>query len=162
MKPPVELPPDHALLWILLLAGIALAVFFLLRYLRKPGGKSGPSIARKSSWERAIDRLEELKSNNPAAPDEVKAYYTELSDIIRRYLEERFGLRAPEMTTPEFLRSLQETPQLSSGQQESLRDFLNACDMVKFAKHPAGTREMEGAWLLARRLIEETKGGELT
>src|SRR5262249_20149707 len=66
--------------------------------------------------------------------DEPKPFCTAVSDALRIYLEERFGLHAPERTTEEFLFELQATAHLTFSQKQSLADFLERCDLVKFAK----------------------------
>jgi len=69
---------------------------------------------------------------------------------VRRYLEDRFRLRAPEMTTEEFLQAAQQNPQLPREHRSSLGRFLTEADMVKFARHipeleEAGARPFGGA-----------------
>ena len=58
-----------------------------------------------------------------------------VSDTIRFYLEECFDFRAPERTTEEFLHELQDTDLLTAEQKERLGEFLESCDLVKFAKY---------------------------
>jgi hypothetical protein len=80
-----------------------------------------------------------------------------VSDTIRWYLEERFEFHAPERTTEEFLHELRGTDLLSSDQKQSLVEFLNRCDLVKFARYEPGEPELRDLHHAAVRLVEETE-----
>jgi hypothetical protein len=86
-----------------------------------------------------------------------KSFCIAVSDTVRLYLEERFNFRAPERTTEEFLRELQDTDLLAAEQKEKLGEFLEGCDLVKFAKYEPGEPELRGLHAAALRLIEETE-----
>jgi hypothetical protein len=88
---------------------------------------------------------------------QVKEYYFRVSACVRAYIEAVFHLKAPEMTTEEFLPSLGTSGALSDSQKRLLRDFLEACDLVKFARHVPKTEEVESVLGAARNFIEETK-----
>jgi hypothetical protein len=79
-----------------------------------------------------------------------------VSDAIRRYLENRFGLRAPEQTTEEFLAGLQQRPVLDQRHQELLVEFLEQCDFLKFAGAQPDPDVEAGLLAAGRRLVEET------
>ena len=79
------------------------------------------------------------------------------SDTVRWYLEERFDFRAPERTTEEFLYELQATSLLTPDQKQSLGEFLNRCDLVKFARYEPGESELRELHAAALRLVEETE-----
>lgn len=86
---------------------------------------------------RALDALDALLAERLPEQGHVEAYFTRLSWIARCYVEERFGLRAPEQTTEEFLSELAthaEDTQLSDRHRELLRTFLTRADLVKFAR----------------------------
>ena len=156
IKPPVELPPNHVLFYSLgfLLASIALAV--LARYFLKRKPPKPINLPRKTPRQIAEERLNDLKKQNLPGRGLVKEYYTALSDIVRRYIEDRFDIRAPEMTTQEFLWCLNDSAELDDRQKTILKDFLNACDMVKFAKYRSSPAEMEQSFIFAKSLIDET------
>ena len=61
------------------------------------------------------------------------------------------------MTTEEFLGSLRESTVLSLDRKDLLKAFLNACDLVKFAKYTPARAEMESVFAAARKFIEDTK-----
>src|SRR3954466_1400067 len=129
IKPPVEIfDPWAALAWtggILILAAALASLFIWLRK-RQQTIRSIPVPPHV----RARDRLNAAL----AMIHDPRPFCTEVSDAIRRYLEERFNLRAPERTTEEFLRDLQRAHELSQEQKLWLAEFLERCDLVKFAR----------------------------
>ena len=110
----------------------------------------------KLPHETALEELEAARGNFMRNSD-LKEYYSGISDCIRRYIERTFKLKAPEMTTEEFLGSLRESTVLSPDQKDLLKAFLNACDLVKFAKYTPARPEMESVLAAAKKFIEETK-----
>jgi hypothetical protein len=80
-----------------------------------------------------------------------------VSDTLRLYLEAAFELRAPEQTTDEFLVELRHSPQLSEGQKTSLGDFLERCDLVKFARYEPREPELRELHRCALELVQETE-----
>lgn len=103
--------------------------------------------------------LEELEATRAAflQGGDIKAYFVDISDTIRHYIEHAFRLKAPEMTTEEFLDSLRDSQSLSMPHKELLRGFMNACDLVKFAKYAPTHDEAEAVYTTARNFVEETK-----
>jgi hypothetical protein len=87
----------------------------------------------------------------------VDGWYVELSAIVRRYLENRFNLRAPELTTEEFLREARRSSELTREHRDLLTAFLEGCDRVKFAGYVPGESESLEALASARRFVEETR-----
>jgi hypothetical protein len=79
-----------------------------------------------------------------------------LSNVVRRYLEKRFALPARRQTTPEFLQTMQNAPQLSADQQALVRSFLERCDLAKFANAQATAEECAVAADMVAKLLEET------
>jgi len=90
-----------------------------------------------------------------------KPFCIAVSDTVRSYLEERFTFHAPERTTEEFLHELRDTNLLLPDQKESLGEFLQQCDLVKFAKYEPGEPELRGMHESALRLVEETEPAEV-
>ena len=157
IRGPVEFPAGpffYILLAILVLALIAALTMFLLRRRKKASKKAPPP---KLPHEIAYEELESLRKKGLIESGRVKEYYFELSLIARRYLENRFDLRAPEMTTEEFLGKLKDSDALSREHKNLLKDFLSHCDMVKFAKYGPSREEMTLSFDSARRLVDETR-----
>ena len=86
-----------------------------------------------------------------------KEFCIMVSDTLRWYLEERFDFHAPERTTEEFLNELRDTELLTRDQKDSLVEFLNRCDLVKFARYEPGEPELRDLHAAAVRLVEETE-----
>jgi len=160
IKGPVYFPVNY---FFLILIVVLLAVFLLalaIRWFLKKRKKS-PKVV-KSAHELAYEALEALRAGNLPAAGKVKEFYFELSDIARHYLENRFTLRAPEMTTEEFLHTLGESTKLADNHKILLKEFLNHCDLVKFAKYGPTAEEIDTSFKAARKLVDETKDAEGT
>lgn len=87
---------------------------------------------------------------------EPRRYAGEVSDAVRHYLEDRFGLKAPEQTTEEFLTDLSRKPALDPRCQGPLAAFLEQCDLVKFAGWRPGAQELDGLEAAAIWVVDET------
>lgn len=114
---------------------------------------------RKSAYQVARAELDGLLYGpRPAIHDltAVDAFYVALSGIVRRYLEDRFGLHSPEQTTDEFLDSLASSPDLRRDHQELLNEFLRGADLVKFAHLLPDAAGLNSSVGLAQRFLEET------
>jgi hypothetical protein len=114
-------------------------------------------LAALPAHEIAYKALEDLKGSGLVKQGLVKEYFFRLSFIVRQYLENRFDLRAPEMTTEEFLASMKGSDKLNELIKNMLKDFLERSDMVKFAKYGPTADEILDAFDAAKGLIDETK-----
>jgi hypothetical protein len=114
---------------------------------------------RRSAYDVARARLDTLSSRQrPADEHEIDAFFVELSALIRRYLEDRFELRAPELTTEEFLQAASASPDLDEAHQAFLRSFLRRADEVKFGRLIPPPEDIEAALSSASRFLDETRG----
>ncbi len=157
IAPPVAIASAWEWLW-WTLAGLVLAavLYSLWRWwLRKRA--EVPVVVPVPAHVRAKLKLQEALALL-AAP---KPFCIAVSDTLRVYLEERFEFRAPERTTEEFLYELQGTDRLTRDQKESLGNFLQNCDLVKFAKYEPGEPELRDLHDSALRLVEETEPVEV-
>jgi hypothetical protein len=113
---------------------------------------------RRNAYEVARTRLNQLLSRPwPQDAAAVASFFVAISSIVRRYLEDRFDLRAPELTTEEFLALAGSASNLSRDHQHLLRDFLRQADLVKFAGVRASEEEIRRSSDLAARFLEETR-----
>ncbi len=87
--------------------------------------------------------------------DQPQPFVAEVSESVRAYLEARFGLRAPERTTEEFIEELRTNGALAGDHRDALGTFLGTCDMVKFAGVRPGRFELEELHLAALKLVNE-------
>ncbi len=157
IKSVVGLPPSaYTWLWIAA-GGVVLALVAL--YLRRR--RQRPAAARRyRAHELATVKLARLAERKLIERGEVKAFYREVSQILRQYIEDRFALHAPERTTEEFLREARRSAVFTTAQADTLGDFLAHCDQVKFAELSPTTVEAQRTFDTARTFIERTKTEE--
>ena len=107
--------------------------------------------ARMTPVERAMAELDRLLNRNLPRKGLYKEFYIELTLVVRRYIERRHGIRAPEQTTEEFLAAAASHRSFKPEVLASLRTFLESADLVKFA----GQVSTEG---LAEQATDRAKG----
>ena len=160
IKPPLDPPIDWRPYRIL---GAALATLLVLAYVayRALRGRRRAQAAPppRPAHEIALEDLERLRNRRLTDLGLFKEYYSALSGIVRAYVERRFGVRAPEMTTEEFLLSAARGGRLQGAHRALLGEFLGQSDLVKFARHVPTLADSERAWASARRFVEETAEG---
>ncbi|MCU0783801.1 MAG: hypothetical protein MUF81_07080 [Verrucomicrobia bacterium] len=153
IKPPVSIPSGWEWLWWTLAALVLAAVAYAAwRYWRQRQAEI-PIVPPVPAHLRAKQKLQEAL----ALIAQPKPFVIAVSEAARNYLEERFEFHAPERTTEEFLYELQDTHLLTGNQKESLSDFLQRCDLVKFAKYEPREPELRDLHDSALRLVEETE-----
>jgi hypothetical protein len=116
--------------------------------------KRAPEAPAPVPW--ALAELESLQKLSLPETGEVAAYHTLLSHIVRRYLELRFHLPASRRTTVEFFQRLPDAKLLDHSQQVLLREFLDQCDLAKFAGAAFSVEECRSAARMARSFVEQT------
>lgn len=128
-------------LWIIgaivVLMGMRIAILFLVRKIKEH---------RMSPIERAWVELERLLKRELPAKGRYKDFYVELTMVVRRYIQRKYGIRAPNMTTEEFLREAKPS--------NELRKFLESADLVKFAGVEATLEMAETATTSARSYLK--------
>lgn len=112
---------------------------------------------RRSAYEIARGELDALLAQGRPGPEALDAFYVALSLIVRRYVENRFALRSPELTTEEFLGEMGRSPDLARSHQQLLREFLTQADLVKFAGHRPGDEVVGQSIAAAERFLEDTR-----
>jgi len=159
---PVNLPVDytpHILLGvgIAVVIGAAIASYLLLRRRERIIEEAPPRPAHEIAYE----QLQGIAEARLVETGDTEKYYVLLSAVVRQYLENRFGLHAPEMTTEEFLHiaaSIQmDDSTLLQDHREPLRDFLTECDLVKFARYGPDEEQMNSAFGSAKHFVDETR-----
>lgn len=121
----------YILLALLLMIGVG--YYFYKRKNAKPPVEVQEVMVVIPPDQKALQALERLKTANLWQNGQVKAYQTSLTDIIRTYLEERYAIKAPEMTTDEITMALQNVD-FDTKYNIELKEILQVADMVKFAK----------------------------
>ncbi|MBC7188339.1 MAG: hypothetical protein H5U38_15040 [Calditrichaeota bacterium] len=162
IKPPLEIPRDwgrllrRAGVGALALLLLAAAVVAFIRYRKGKGLLPRKEKPPRPAHEVALEELDALVRSGLLEKGETKQFYSELSEIVRRYIEGRFYVAALEMTTGEVLQAMEEAA-LGSEERELLRELLELSDLVKFAKYLPGAQENERAVHLAYDFVERTK-----
>lgn len=150
--------PDFLIdFWWIIIAVIALAaiVLWLLKRYRKQGSIIPPK-PQPSPYEVAKRRLSNLRARKLWEKGMEKEYFTDLTDILRVYLQDRFGINAMEMTSRQIMDSLVANPEIKD-KREYMRQILNMADFVKFAKVRPLPDDNIAAIDNAERFVEETR-----
>jgi hypothetical protein len=145
--------------WLLIVVVLVIAIFFLVRYFKNR--KKEP--IRESIWTKpdipahvaAFNSLEMLKSKKLWQQGHVKLYYSELTDILRHYVDKRYGVHSMEMTTEDTMQALK--PHLENDEiYQSFNAILELADLVKFAKHIPRDAENESCMENSFEFVRDT------
>ncbi|MDE6018117.1 MAG: hypothetical protein K2G85_04815 [Muribaculaceae bacterium] len=120
-------------LWLLMIAIVVAAIFISRRYRKTGKIISLPEKPSPKPWTVALERLEVLKSKNLWENGMEKEYFTQLTDILRDYLAQRFGINAMEMTSRQIMQTLADQSDVKE-KRGYVRKILDVADFVKFAK----------------------------
>ncbi len=149
--------------WLSLLAaflyGLCMLVYLRLKS-NKPIQLKVRIIKKVPPHQKALKVIEGIKAGKSGwqTGDEVqdsKAYYTQLTDALRKYMEERFGFNAMEMTSAEIIERLKQESDQEKIQE--LRMLFETADLVKFAKYTVGVNENDRNLVSAVNFINTTK-----
>jgi hypothetical protein len=115
-----------------------------------------PELPPKAPREIALEDLEQIRGEiERMSPYQ---FSIRVSDILRRYVTQQYGVPATRQTSIEFLTATAKAPSFSTDDKSLLEDFLNRCDLIKFAKYEATTADSD---LLLEEAIRFVKGGQL-
>ncbi len=152
MLPPQPLEQNQRYWWVW---GLLLAIALLLttfRLLRRRELRVATERTR-SPEETAREALVALLAEDLPGQGLCKDFYVRLTGIVRVYIEETTGLRAPEQTTEEFLREMRTRATFSAERSIQLQEFLEAADMVKYAGQQPGSDQIEVSIRRAQEFI---------
>lgn len=162
IKPPLAAPVTfrELLPWIglgLLLAAVAVLVYYYFK--RKKQHK--PLIVSRLKttippYEAAMEALEALGQKKLWQSGRIKEYYSEMTDIVREYIELQFPVRALEMTTSEIYTALRQAD-VNSSAREKLNQALVLADLVKFAKEQPLPLENDQSLNQCIEFVRETR-----
>lgn len=138
----------------LLLAGLVVLLVWLVRRRRTQGG--GEAAKKDPAYIVALRELDNWRGDRFWAPDKQKAFYSGITDALKNYIEDRFGIDAPEMTTAELFAALGQAEDLPEELREETRGVFECADFVKFAKHIASEEENARALPTAVRFVTST------
>lgn len=142
----------------LVLAGL---VALLVLLIRRRAGAADTAAVKESAYIVALKRLDKFRGDKYWAPEKQKAYYSGITDALKFYIEDRFGVDAPEMTTAELFSALKDSKDISPELYNETRQLFETADFVKFAKHAASDEDNAKALPLAVRFVTTTYQLEL-
>lgn len=145
--------------WWAWLAGLLLLAFGLYAYFKwyKKGiNPLKPVKKRLPPYEEAMQALSNLKSRNLWQNGQEKEYYTTLTDILRVYIDRRFGINAVEMTSTQIMDKIRQNEDAHIA-KEQLNNVLEIADFVKFANMHTLADDNEIAFQRAVNFVEQTK-----
>jgi hypothetical protein len=153
IAPPIEYSflPTWAI-FLASFAGLCLIGLIIWFFKRKRKPEQPPKLPREIALEE-LDRIgAEIETTNPYL------FSIRVSDILRRYVTNQYALPVTRQTSVEFLTALAKSSPFSADEKSLLEDFLNRCDLIKFARYEATSAD-------SRLLLEEAtrfvKGEEL-
>jgi len=161
IKGPMEAPLTFAEIvpWLLAFLAVAIVITLLWYYLRqRKRNKPFISLPRKPkqpAYQIALESLDELKSRKLWQNGRIKEYYSDLTDIVRLYIEEQLGVAAIEMTTDEILGAFADKNG-GSGLMNKLKQILTTADLAKFAKAQPISSENELSMQNAIEFVKDT------
>lgn len=151
IRPLVHVPDDW--FWVSWITTALVGVFIVWKVWRliaslPPAAERKPKVSPEQKAHQQLD----LALRHLLDP---KLFCSAASDVLRFFLEERFRFHAPERTTEEFLNELQQSSRLNDDQKTLLANFLERCDLVKFARHEPAETELRELHSVAHRLVDD-------
>ncbi len=142
--------------WVLLawgVAAVAIVVWWLLKRRKQQGSLfvHHEPVDTRTPEERALQGLEALRTTRLWQAGKVKEYHTELTDLVRRFIEEATGIRATDMTSEETVEEVEKLNVSST----YLRDIFTTADLVKFAKSEPLPDEHDASMQKAVKFVKE-------
>ena len=141
---------------VLLLVLLALCYYLYLRFRdNKPIISHIRIVKRLLPHQKALKEIEQIKADKMVASENSKKYYTKLTETLRKYIEERYGFSAMEMTSSEIIEKLTATQDEKA--LSELRHLFLTADLVKFAKYSTLINENDMNLVNAIEFINQTK-----
>ncbi|MFD1293018.1 hypothetical protein ACFQ5N_04130 [Lutibacter holmesii] len=137
---------------------VAVILYFIFR---KKVKKEAPVVYIEPIQE-ALQRLKELDEKELLKQNKVKVYYSELTNIVRTYIEKDINIPALESTTDELIDTIldfNESSNLGISKEtiKELKEVLQSADLVKFAKSKPIVEEIRGHRNISERILQSLK-----
>ena len=139
--------------WVWLLVAVPI-VGALAWWLRRRWLAAQAAERRRSAYENAIDALRRLEQEELGSAD---LFYERLSELLRAYISDRFTLNALQWTTEELLDAVRSVTELQESSRDSLRQFCQRADEVKFAQNEATDAQRSSELIVVRSWLEDTR-----
>ena len=163
IKGPLDMPRNLLLLlpWLLGATLLAAAAWWLWR--RRPGAPesiAAPVVPVRPPHAAAYEAFRILEAERLPERGEIKAFHIRAADILRAYVEGRYGVDALEMTTAEVMDGLRRR-EIGGEVRADLRRLLERCDLVKFAKDRPAAERCCDVIPLGRAVVDRTRLADL-
>jgi hypothetical protein len=152
MLPPQPVPQVSETSW-MVVAGAAFAIAIVVAILCRRRKRRPIEPRRQSPEEIAHAALAALLAENLPAHGMIKEFYLRLTGIVRQYIEDTTGMRAPEQTTEEFLRDMRSRAAFPPDRSVQLAEFLEAADLIKYAAQEPGEGQIDRAIARAHEFV---------
>ena len=164
LKPPLTVPMslEEIVLYValvLLAAAAGYGIYYYLQRKKRILSAADETIPDIPAHILALLQLDELEEKELWQKGENKLFYSEATEILRRYFERRYGIMALEMTTGEVMEQLQKF-KIEKEMFNAIEQLLSDADLVKFAKVQPGVKDNEDVIPTARKIVEKTKPAE--
>ena len=142
---------------------LSLIIYVVNKYLKSRNSEEtepeAEPIDPRKAHEIAYEELEALRQKQLWQTQQFKVYYTELTDILRRYISNRYAIDAMEQTTDDIVTEFRKNKELKEKKDEIklLTDVLQIADLVKFAKWQPLPDECERSFHQVSQFIDQTK-----
>ena len=135
-------------------AGLAVLGIILLRNARRRREEAGKP--KDPPYVVALRKLDRYRGNKYWAADRQKAFYSGVTDALKEYIDARFGVDAPEMTTAELFDAMKGEKEISPESYQALRELFERADFVKFAKMVVSDEENATVLPVAVKFVTDT------
>ena len=148
-----EILPWIAALWL-----VAALVILIVSLVRMRRSRSAGELSHSDDPPHivALRRLDKFRGNSFWTPDRQKTFYSGITDALKDYIDARFGVDAPEMTTSELFSALKKEKDITPELYSELRELFERADFVKFAKLIADDEQNAAALPVAVRFVTST------
>ncbi len=146
---------------VLAIGAIFLGEFLYKKYGHKEGGKESlPAVPEEPCEVTALRELERIRGEKLWLHNQVKEFYTDLTETLRRYVGERYGIQTKESTSAEIMEQLRKVLRDQPEESERLASILETADLVKFAKMEPLADENDKAITDSETFINKTTEAE--
>ena len=140
---------------------LASLVFLAVWILRRKAAERKAEETKDPAHVVALRELDKYRSDRFWAPEKQKAFYSGITDVLKNYIDARFGVDAPEMTTAELFDALKKEKDITPDLYNETRNLFERADFVKFAKYVASEEDNAGVLPLAVRFVTGTYQAEI-
>ncbi len=155
--PPVELREPWSRWWLLAPVALFAAIGLMVWQIRRTRAMRVEPVIVIPAHEWARSQIASLIAADLIARGLVQEFYYRISAIVRGYIERRYEVNAPEMTTEEFLAAAARDRRFDAAATRELQRFLTACDLVKYARHRPVAGEWDDLLKTASDFVERTR-----